>query len=555
MLPITLNSVFYYWSLLGANMKTFIVKSILGSSLIMAADTILSLYPVLLMYISYQFRLSITSVFWSVLLLQTGYCAFKLAAYEWSIQHIKDRKRILVYLSGKHAVSLISRLKNNASHDLLQSEEIRTAHIHLARMIIALRRLISVVYTAVGLLASMICIAIISLNFSILCSFSLVMLVMYTPGWVSWNARSRFYEAHRIALHTYSTVMSDVFANLNVKYNNIKKDSNIEEFNEFVEGVTDSLSEAVANKHSISERDTISAGTSLVVIMAVLLIVTLFIFLSNFQYVVYTITWFACSYWRFNENVIGLLISLDTYSEAEFDFGELELLYRETYTSKKNNVTHILTQDFIILFRALEFSRGQLTLRQVDDVLIGAGDIISIEGLSGSGKSTLFDIITGKLNPIKCEVYLDNTILSGGFNELQSNIIICSSKQCEKPYVHCDVYAFIGGGNADHSAVISCLRAAEVSVDFLDREICRDISDGEWQRLLIARCLYQNKRIMVLDDIDTNIDVNTAIAIVHNIQKQYPHMMLLISTKSTELRTLIGIHHLVIDSGACINFV
>jgi ABC-type cobalamin/Fe3+-siderophores transport system ATPase subunit len=540
----TWNALFVYWNLLG-DMKLFVIKSIVRSAMISAADTILSLYPVLLMYISYKCRLTITWLFWSVLLLQTGYCAFKIASFDWAVGFMRDRKRVLVNLAAKQAISLVDRLKNDASHTFICSEERAMAHVHLARSVVALRHLITIVYTVPNLFASMLCIAIISANFSILCAISMILIIAYTPGWITWNVRAKFHESHRVALHTYSTVMHDVFARLDDRY------KGAENMNEFIEGVTDSLSEAIANKHVVAEKEGIAASVSLAIVMAVLFIITLFISLSNFQYFVYTVTWFACSYWRFNENALGLLSALESYSEVEFDFGELELLYRET-SKRTIQITHSLNKDFTLLFRALEFYRGSFTLRQTDDVIMGAGDIVLIDGNLGSGKSTLIDIITAVIQPGKLDAYLDGNALPTGFSELQSNIVIC--KCTEKPYVACDIYSFIGGENADHGKVIQCLRTAEVSVEFLDREICREISDGEWQCLLIAQCLYNNSRIMIFDEVDANIDVTTAIAIFNNITRDFPSTLLLVTTRSAELKRAIGTQRLLIDSGGVINF-
>ena len=179
---------------------------------------------------------------------------------------------------------------------------------------------------------------------------------------------------------------------------------------------------------------------------------------------------------------------------------------------------------------------------------INKGDFIGIIGLSGAGKSTLADIITGLLPVDSGEIIVDNTILTSsnfskfrrliGYVPQQINILNKSFKE----------NVAWGCETIDENGVIKALKAAQiydVAASFPDGINAKVISgtnglsQGQKQRLAIARALYRDPEIIILDEATSALDVQ----IEHEITE-----MLKDISKS---KTIIAIAHRLSTLKAC----
>jgi len=165
-----------------------------------------------------------------------------------------------------------------------------------------------------------------------------------------------------------------------------------------------------------------------------------------------------------------------------------------------------------------------------DDVIYGVsfninkGEKIAITGESGSGKSTLIDIITGIHKPVSGKIYIDDTILS------DKNI---RSWRIKIGYIPQSIYLFDGsvaenvsfGSIPDEKKIINALQRANIW-DFLSqKEGIRtrvgddgvQLSGGQQQRIGIARALYDDPEILVLDEATSSLDNETEKKIMDEI--------------------------------------
>ena len=181
-------------------------------------------------------------------------------------------------------------------------------------------------------------------------------------------------------------------------------------------------------------------------------------------------------------------------------------------------------------------------------ITINKGDFVGIIGLSGAGKSTLADILTGLLPADSGEIIVDNTELSQknfqkfrrmlGYVPQQINILDKSIKEnvawgCKK----------ING-----SKVVNALKSAQlynVIEEYpqgIDSNIIvgsNGLSQGQKQRLAIARALYRDPQIIILDEATSALDVQ----IEHEITEMLKEIS---STK-----TIIAIAHRLSTLKAC----
>ena len=165
-------------------------------------------------------------------------------------------------------------------------------------------------------------------------------------------------------------------------------------------------------------------------------------------------------------------------------------------------------------------SRPELRVLESIDLTIQSGDTIGIAGESGAGKSTLIDILLGLLRPDKGIVLFNGVELEDNLTDwrriigyLPQNVFLFDST------IAANIAIGQPPGSVDTNQLKSAVRDAGLD-DFIsnlpmgiDTEIGESgtrISGGQRQRLGIARMLYQNSKVMVLDEPTASLDNVTA---------------------------------------------
>lgn len=153
-------------------------------------------------------------------------------------------------------------------------------------------------------------------------------------------------------------------------------------------------------------------------------------------------------------------------------------------------------------------------------------EMIAIVGPSGSGKTTLFRLLLGLLHPTG-----GSAVLTGGGEALD----VSPSTRCCFAYVPQDNVIFSGTvaetlrlvrPDAPEEALWAALRAA-CAEDFvrglpggLDcplRERGGSLSEGQNQRLAIARAILADAPILLLDEVTSALDLETEQRVLENI--------------------------------------
>ena len=148
---------------------------------------------------------------------------------------------------------------------------------------------------------------------------------------------------------------------------------------------------------------------------------------------------------------------------------------------------------------------------------IRKGEFIGIVGLSGAGKSTLIDCILGLLD-YKGTIYVDDERLNTDNIQKFRNIIgYVPQKICT---VEGDIYTNVAWGierkDIDKEKVDEVLKTAQLydqlkqTENGLEIELKQDgtgLSGGQMQRIGIARALYRDPEIIILDEATANLDV------------------------------------------------
>jgi len=151
---------------------------------------------------------------------------------------------------------------------------------------------------------------------------------------------------------------------------------------------------------------------------------------------------------------------------------------------------------------------------------IKPGEKIAIVGLNGAGKTTFIKLLTGLYTPTSGNILLDEISISHyEKQDYYSMFSVVFQDHKLMPISIVETVACTEAHLANRNRVIECLQKAELydkilklpnGIDTLiNRQINEngiELSGGEYQKLLLARALYKNSSILILDEPTAAID-------------------------------------------------
>lgn len=160
---------------------------------------------------------------------------------------------------------------------------------------------------------------------------------------------------------------------------------------------------------------------------------------------------------------------------------------------------------------------------------IRRGTSVGIIGGSGAGKSTLVDVLLGLLYPGSGSVTVDGELIHSNLRHWQNQIgYVPQSVFLTDDSLRRNVAFGLADSVIDDEQVWSALRAAQLE-DFvrglpagLDTSVGErgaSLSGGQRQRIGIARALYHDPSILVLDEATSSLDVATEERIMEAVRR------------------------------------
>lgn len=172
----------------------------------------------------------------------------------------------------------------------------------------------------------------------------------------------------------------------------------------------------------------------------------------------------------------------------------------------------------IIEAKQISVIRDKKYILKEIDWSVKAGEHWAILGLNGSGKTTLLDLINGYIFPSRGEIQvLDKTFGKYDWRELRKSIGWVSTALQERLYVTESVEDIVISGKFASIGLYEHPSPEDRSFarSLLERLDCLELSDrayktlsqGEKQRVLIARGLMSSPRLLILDEPCTGLDI------------------------------------------------
>ena len=174
------------------------------------------------------------------------------------------------------------------------------------------------------------------------------------------------------------------------------------------------------------------------------------------------------------------------------------------------------------------------------NIKILKGEIIGISGESGSGKSTLADILLGLYKPKKGQLYLDGKKINFGDVKIGyvPQKVFFKNSSFRENIAFGEKLEEINDDQITNSLEMSQLdkfvKSLEKKEDTLIGENGLMISGGQQQRIGIARALYRDPEILILDESTNSLDKETEKNFINslNLLKRKKTMILITHDKN-----------------------
>lgn len=240
-------------------------------------------------------------------------------------------------------------------------------------------------------------------------------------------------------------------------------------------------------------------------------------------------------------SVVSIIPSFLNSSVSAHRIRELVELPREVHIPESSKMDEFSEDGFIVKMENTNFAYKEGT--QVitnSDFIARPGEIVALVGPSGEGKTTMIRLILGLIRPQEGDVLLEaangekvpmNTETRHLFAYVPQGNTILSGTIAENMRMVKE--------DATDEEIIEALKEAcawdfvEKLPDTINTNICergRGLSEGQAQRIAIARAVLRNSPILLLDEATSALDVTTERTVLKNIVRQHPNKTCIVTT-------------------------
>ena len=213
----------------------------------------------------------------------------------------------------------------------------------------------------------------------------------------------------------------------------------------------------------------------------------------------------------------------------------------KTYNSKKDDGILNLNKSIDLKNIEYNYPNSSLSALKGININIPSKSTIGLVGKTGSGKTTTADIILGLLEPQKGSLEVDGEIIKDhnirlwqkSIGYVPQNIFLSDSSVAE------NVAFGVEAKNINQDALERACKIANIN-EFILKELPDQyqttigergvrLSGGQRQRIGIARALYRNPQILVLDEATSSLDNQTEQAVIdaiNNLNKNVTIIMI-----------------------------
>ena len=239
--------------------------------------------------------------------------------------------------------------------------------------------------------------------------------------------------------------------------------------------------------------------------------------------------------------VLGIIPSFLNSSVSAHRIREIVQLPKEVHIPKSNELDKYAEKGFSIKIRNVNFAYIQDNKVITNSAFeANPGEIVALVGPSGEGKTTMLRLILGLIRP----------------QEGNAIIRAYDGTEVEMNADTRHLFSYVPQGNTMFSGTIAenlrmvkedatddeIIQALKISCawDFVSKlkdtfnskigERGRGLSEGQAQRIAIARAVLRNAPILLLDEATSALDITTERTVLRNIIQQHPNKTCIVTT-------------------------
>jgi ABC-type multidrug transport system fused ATPase/permease subunit len=244
----------------------------------------------------------------------------------------------------------------------------------------------------------------------------------------------------------------------------------------------------------------------------------------------------------------NILYTFSVFWKSRFALNDY-LNFEETNTTVVNKYQNLSIEDN---FRFDSFVIKNITFSYKDkfiifdnaNLVIEKNNIYGIFGKSGCGKTTLINIILGFLSPSKIDLLINNkvekdflkvscvssyipqeTILMN--DSILSNITLSLEKNFDKEKLKKAL---------DLSMLNEFLHNGQDKINYVVGHHGNNISGGQKQRISLARSIYFEKQILILDEPTSHLDEESENLFFNNLEKLKKYLTIIIISHNSDVK-------------------
>lgn len=203
------------------------------------------------------------------------------------------------------------------------------------------------------------------------------------------------------------------------------------------------------------------------------------------------------------------------------------------------------SRNILLKLDGVSFSYYDLKVLENINLEIEKGHSYAIDGENGSGKSTLINLVTGLLIPNYGNVFFNGVNIHNDLYEFRKQV----------GYVHQDTFLLndsilnnitFGRDNGSKCYIEELLSICEVDsfmksnslhLNTVVGERGNKLSGGQKQKIALCRALYNDPKLLIIDEGTSNIDSDSEMRIINNIKSRFPSLsIILISHRLSTIR-------------------
>ena len=252
---------------------------------------------------------------------------------------------------------------------------------------------------------------------------------------------------------------------------------------------------------------------------------------------------FAFASLRLLPNLIQIVKS---FQNLKYNLPAAELVYKELNDTnfEKNLVDNSLNNLQKINFDNVSFkypSKSNLILENIN-IEINSSDKIGIIGETGSGKTTLLNLISGLLEPTDGKIKINSSDIIGAQNIQKSIGYVSQNIYLSDDTIYFNIALSDELDEKSKSKIDNLIKILNLdNIENINSKLFNigergsKLSGGQVQRIGIARALYRDPSILILDEATNALDVSTEKKVLDFLYNQFEKKIMIFCTHKEDL--------------------